>query len=367
MSTFRARPDAEGHRKPRPALNDRLVNFFETVADNAPVRSRRSAFVTTLVVVALLLLTTLVVYLTNGTGQPMLHLAYLPTIIASLALGLVSGVVTALVAGLVVLGPLMPLDIAAGELQNLASVLYRSAFLVLVALMSGSFGESIRRQRQRAELNHDKLQRLYARNLKLFASLVSERDKETADHCERVAHNCVLLGREFGMSDLELSRLFWSGMLHDLGKLGVPEAILQKPTALTGEEYEIVKRHAKLGADFLTSLSKAFEPVAAGVRWHHERWDGTGYPDGLEGKEIPLSARILAVADVFEAVTSDRPYHHALSANEALEIIKAGGGTHFDPIVAERFVSLAEQGRLLTQNMDFSTAGDEYVMDLVRF
>ena len=366
MGIYHAKYDVDSEGNTRPALADRFVNFFESVADNAPVRTRRDAILTALLVAALLLLTAFVVYQTNGTGQPFLHLAYLPVVIASLSLGVVSGVLTALVAGLLVLGPLMPLDVAAAEMQVLPNILYRTFFLLLVALMSGSFGESIRRRRHSAEANHEKLQRLYFRNLRLFANLVSERDRETAYHCERVAHNCVLLGRRFGLSELELSQLYWSGMLHDLGKLGVPEAILQKPAALTDEEFEIVKRHAKLGADFLVSLSRAFEPVAAGVRWHHERWDGTGYPDGLAGEEIPLSARILAVADVFEAVTSERPYHHALDAESAMEIIRAGSGSHFDPDLAAEFQRLADQGKLLTEHAEFDTTYDEYVMGLIR-
>lgn len=364
MSTHRANHETDSARINKPRLGDRFVNYFEYVADSAPVRTRRSSILTSAFVVALLLLTALVVYQTNGTGQAFLHLAYLPVVVASLTLGLVSGVATALVAGLLVLGPLMPLDVSGGIMQTLPNILYRTLFLVLVALMSGSFAESIRRRRRLAENNHAKLQRLYARNLKLFANLVSERDRETADHCERVAHNCVLLGRRLDMSQVELTQLYWSGMLHDLGKLGVPEAILQKPEALTDEEFEIVKRHSNLGADFLISLSRAFEPVAKGVRWHHERWDGSGYPDGLAGENIPLAARVLAVADVFEAVTSDRPYHHAVSTEEALAIIRAGSGSHFDPAIAAEFEKLAEDGPLLTQHASGGASYNEFVMDL---
>jgi len=345
-------------------VRERLIRLFEWVADNAPVRTGRAAVQTALLVLGLLGLTAWIVYMTNGTSQPFLHLTYVPVVIASLALGLVGGVLTALAGGLLVLGPLMPLDVSAGLLQAVPNVLYRTVFLVLIALMTGSFGESIRRHRQASESSQARLQRLYARNLRLFATLVSERDRETADHCERVAHNCVVIGRELELSHQELLILYWAGMLHDLGKLGVPEAILQKPGALTTEEFEQVKKHSNIGADFLIALSTAFEPIAQGVRWHHERWDGTGYPDGLKGEEIPLTARILAVADVFEAVTSERPYHHALDTAEAVEIIRSGNGTHFDPQVVAAFEVLVVNGQLLSQDAEPMTRFDELVVEL---
>lgn len=355
---------ASAAEQPDAGFQESLISFFENLADVAPVRTGRAAAAASLLVLALLLLTAFIVYLTNGTEQPFLHLVYLPVIIASLALGLAGGLLTALIGGLVVLGPLMPLDVAAGLQQAVPSVLYRTLFLVLIAVMTGAFGESIRRRRHNSEQARARLQRLYSRNLRLFATLVSERDRETADHCERVANNCVVIGRALGMSRSDLLTLYWSGMLHDLGKLGVPEAILQKPAALTDEEFEVVKKHSNIGADFLISLSTAFEPIAQGVRWHHERWDGTGYPDGLAGEDIPLSARILAVADVFEAVSSERPYHHALELADAVAIIRSGSGSHFDPAIVAVFEDLVRNGQLLSQEAPVGSAYDSFAVEL---
>ena len=359
-SGFGGSGGAQGDR----ASSNAVINFFQNLADNAPVRTKRAKALMIILVMALLSITAAIVFLTDGTGQAFLHLAYVPVIIASLTLGLMGGVMTALAAGFIVLGPWMPLDVSDGAMQSLTSVAYRTLFLLLVALMTGSFGESMRQRRAAAESSQNRLERLYARNLRLFASLVSERDRETADHCERVANNCVIIGRQLGLSKMELNNLYWSGMLHDLGKLSVPEAILQKPDALTFEEFEVVKRHSKVGADFLTSLSTTFEPIAAGVRWHHERWDGTGYPDGLSGEAIPLPARILAVADVFEAVTSERPYHHAIPNGEALRLIQASSGNHFDPKVVQVFTELLEGGQITSADQSAANTFDSYYVEL---
>lgn len=326
-----------------------IVAFLEYVADHAPAHTGRGMRRMTAVVIILLLLCALVVYMTGGTGLAYLHLIYLPVIVASLTIGLLGGLLTALAGGLLVLGPLMPLDVGSQVMQQLPNVLFRTSFLVLVALITGAFGASVRRRRTRQELAERQLRQLYARNLRLFATLVSKRDRETAGHCGRVAHNCAVLGRVLGLEERELRNLYWAGMLHDVGKLAVPEAILQKPARLTPEEFETVKQHSNVGAEFLTQLSATFEPIAEGVRWHHERWDGSGYPDGLKETGIPLSARILAAVDVFEAVTSERPYHSPMTRDEARAVIREGAGSHFDPAVAAAFLELEAAGKIIIQ------------------
>lgn len=330
-------------------LNEWIVSLLERWADAAPAKTRGEATWVLAVVATLLAFTAALVHTTNGTANPFLHLAYLPVIIASLSLGPLGGFVTALAAGLLVLGPLMPMDVQLGLSQTLPNVLYRTFFLVVVGLLVGAFGEGLRRRRSRIERTQARLDTLYGRSLRLFARLVSERDKETSGHCERVAHNCVVVGRAMNLHGNTLKLLYWSGLLHDLGKLGVPEAILQKPGKLTTEEFEEVKRHAALGAELLLSVSQDFGPLASTIRSHHERWDGRGYPDGLMGEEIPLLARILAVVDVFEAVTSARPYHRPLSLVEARDLIRDGLGTHFDPRIATLFLHEEAAGRILHQ------------------
>jgi hypothetical protein len=327
--------------------NEGTITVFERLADLAPARNRRDLTRMITLIVLGLLATMLLVYETDGTRQAFLHMIYLPIIIASLSLGLMGGIFTAVAGGLLVLGPLMPLSVTAGLEQSWSNVIFRMTILVLVAIITGGFGEGLRRRRESLERAQTRIQQLYGRNLRLFARLVSERDQETAGHCERVAHNCVVVGRKLGLSSDALRLLYWSGMLHDLGKISVPEAILQKPGKLTPDEFTIMKMHARHGAEFILAISEDFRYLAEAVRGHHEHWDGSGYPDGLEGKSIPLSARILAVVDVFEAVTSARPYRQPMSFPEACQLIRAGAGTHFDPAVAEAFLAEEAAGRLL--------------------
>jgi HD-GYP domain-containing protein (c-di-GMP phosphodiesterase class II) len=320
-------------------VNDSTVTVVERLADLTSTESRHDVTRIVMLVAFLLLLTMVMVFVTDGTRQAFLHTVYLPIIVASLGLGIAGGAVTALVGGLLILGPLMPLSVASKIDQSILNVIFRTAILVLVAVVTGGFANDLRRRRAALELTQVRIQELHGRNLRLFARLVSERDQETAGHCERVAHNCVVVGRRLGLSDHELRQLYWSGMLHDLGKISVPEAILHKPGKLTDDEFEIIKMHAVHGAEFILSVSEDFEQLAEAVRSHHERWDGAGYPDGLKGTQIPLAARILAVADVFEAVTSVRPYREPMKFHEACQLIREGAGTHFDPAIVEVFLS----------------------------
>ena len=136
-------------------------------------------------------------------------------------------------------------------------------------------------------------------------------------------------------------------MLHDLGKIAVPEFVLQKQGRLSEEEFSEIRRHPSYGADLLASVSTEFRPIADVVRAHHERWDGQGYPLGLHTDEIPLMARIIAIVDVFEALTSERPYREPMGPEHALEYIRNGAGTQFDPRIVPLFESLYERGGLV--------------------
>jgi hypothetical protein len=338
---------------------------FERLADVAPARTRRDATRITVILVLSLLATTLLVYFTGGTHQAFLHTIYLPIIIASLSLGLSGGVITAVTGGLVVLGPLMPLSVSSGIEQSWPSVAFRMAILILVAIITGGFGEGLRRRREHLEASKARIQELHSRNLRMFARLVSERDQETAGHCERVAHNCVVVGRKLGLPADELRLLYWSGMLHDLGKISVPEAILQKRGRLTPDEFTIIKQHAVHGAEFILAISEEFGRLAAAVRSHHEKWDGSGYPDGLKGPAIPLAARILAVVDVFEAVTSVRPYRNPMDLDEACDLIRAGAGTHFDPEIVKAFLAEEREGRIIHHD-EPEPLYDRFVMEIAR-
>jgi HD-GYP domain-containing protein (c-di-GMP phosphodiesterase class II) len=161
---------------------------------------------------------------------------------------------------------------------------------------------------------------------------VDMRDGYTGRHCESVADLACRIGVRLRMHGADLRALELAACLHDVGKIGVPDAILNKPGPLDDLECERMRRHAALGAEMLAGVP-GLERVAPLVRWHHERWDGRGYPDGLAGEEIPLACRVVAACDALHAMTVDRPYRPALAFEDALAELLAESGTQFDPEV----------------------------------
>lgn len=162
------------------------------------------------------------------------------------------------------------------------------------------------------------------------------RDRETEGHSQRVTKLTADLARARGMNEEEIMHLRRGALLHDMGKIGIPDAILYKSAALTDEEWVIMRRHPQLAYDMLRSV-EYLRPALEIPLNHHEKWDGTGYPRGLKGEEIPLSARLFAVVDVWDALTSGRPYRKAWSEEEARVYIREQSGKHFDPQVVDLF------------------------------
>ena len=171
---------------------------------------------------------------------------------------------------------------------------------------------------------------------------MAARDGSTHEHAQRVQRYAVSLAREVRIRNVDMLRaIAAAALLHDVGKLAIPEQILNKPGPLTPEEYAYVQRHSVIGADLLASVP--FNgPLALIVRHHHESWDGSGYPDRLRGKDIPVGARVLAIVDCYDALTSDRPYRAALSHQCALSMIAERRGTMYDPAITDAFFRIAE-------------------------
>jgi len=189
------------------------------------------------------------------------------------------------------------------------------------------------------DANHhvEKVNRLYLSTIETLAMAIDAKDQVTHGHIRRVQRYAVGLARELGVVDVALLKAIEAAaLLHDMGKLAVPEYILNKPGRLTAAEFEKMKLHASVGADILSAIDFPY-PVVPIVRHHHESWDGTGYPEGLRGTEIPIGARILSVVDCFDALTSDRPYRRKLSDAEALQILNERKGTMYDPWVVQTF------------------------------
>jgi hypothetical protein len=174
------------------------------------------------------------------------------------------------------------------------------------------------------------LQRGYTEVIVALVRAVEAKDVYTRGHTQRVSDLAMRVGQELRLPREELRILARSAMLHDIGKIGVPDSILNKPGALTAEEFEVIKEHPARGHAIIKDV-RSLQSEVGGVRHHHERWDGSGYPDGLQGEAIPLEARIIAVADVFDALTSPRPYRGAWSRQRALNLIREQSGVQFDP------------------------------------
>jgi len=170
-----------------------------------------------------------------------------------------------------------------------------------------------------------------------FVQAVEEKDKETKGHSERVATMTEALGRALGLSDEQIDNCRYAGLLHDIGKIGIPEDILNKPSSLTDGEFSLMRSHPVMGARILEPIT-FLKDVASAIRSHHENWDGTGYPDGLKGKEIPLIGRLIRISDVYDGLVMDRPYRGPVPIEKVIAYLRANSGILFDPDLAQLFV-----------------------------
>ena len=197
--------------------------------------------------------------------------------------------------------------------------------------------ESYRRERARAQ----QLRRSYKATVRALSNAVEARDAYTGQHAERVAAYALAIARAAGIDVADEPQMEFGFLLHDIGKVGVPDGILFKPAPLSTDEFSCIAGHAEIGAAILRHVDFLDEAMLI-VRHHHERWDGSGYPDRLEGEQIPLAARVFAVADTLDALTTDRPYREAVSFAEAREEILRGAGTQFDPAVIAAYETIGD-------------------------
>jgi HD-GYP domain-containing protein (c-di-GMP phosphodiesterase class II) len=180
---------------------------------------------------------------------------------------------------------------------------------------------------------------LFTEIIKALVNAMEARDPYTRGHSERVARYCRLLGQAYGLDEEACESLHLSGLLHDVGKIAISDVVLQKPDGLTDEEFAELKRHPSEGRTILQDLGH-LQGVMSGVYYHHERYDGKGYPCGLAAEEIPLEGRIMAVCDAYDAMTSDRPYRKAISQEKAEAILRDGAGSQWDAHLVELFLSI---------------------------
>jgi putative nucleotidyltransferase with HDIG domain len=212
---------------------------------------------------------------------------------------------------------------------------------------------------QRVRERTEELRETQLEVVRRLAQAAESRDGDTGQHIERVSRLCERIARVAGLSPVDAELLRHASALHDIGKIGIPDRVLLKSGPLDDEEWEVMQSHAAVGASMLadsrTDLLQLAEIVA---RTHHERWDGTGYPAGLAGEDIPLAGRISAIADVFDALTSCRPYKAAWSVTDALAEIRRQSGRQFDPALVEAFLELfpAEAAAVRAQDVAVAVA-----------
>ena len=290
-------------------------------------------------------LVTFIVYVNEGTSSVWPHLMYLPVVLAAVTFEPKGGVLAAVVGGLA-LGPWMPLDLASGISQDAWTWIMRIGFFAGIGMLVGEVRGQIDGPVQTQE-HHAPESNVLATVVTTFGSALEVRDQPTGEHSRRVASNARTVGRLLGLRGPNLDMLEWGAFLHDLGKISVPDRVLLKPGPLSPEEYRVIQQHAEVGADLIEAVDGRFVPVARAVRHHHERWDGTGYPDGLIGEHIPFEARIVAVVDVFEALTTRRPYREPIHPDEALRYLLYHRGTHFDPSVVVAFADACAEDDIL--------------------
>lgn len=188
-------------------------------------------------------------------------------------------------------------------------------------------------------ITNQQLEQSYLDSIQLLRHTVEAKDSYTKGHSDRVSAFSVLIGEKLGLSDEDLKKLEIGGLFHDIGKIGIPDSILQKNGRLSKYEYSIIKKHPEIGANIL-STSSIFQDIIPIVKYHHERYDGKGYPEKLSGKKIPYLARITAVADTFDAMTSKRSYRDALPLDCVISEIQKCKGSQFDPKIAEAFIEI---------------------------
>jgi HD-GYP domain-containing protein (c-di-GMP phosphodiesterase class II) len=206
-------------------------------------------------------------------------------------------------------------------------------------VMSDAITEAVEQLQRAANEN----QQLFISSIRMLAAAIDAKDPYTRGHSERVARYSMAIGKNLGLPEREMRNLRISALLHDVGKIGIDDRILRKPGALSDDEFEVMKQHPAKGAAIMSGVAQLID-IIPGMKYHHEKWAGGGYPDNLEGEQIPVQARIVAIADTFDAMTTNRPYQKAMELGYVVEKIRSFAGTRFDPRVVEAFANAVRRG-----------------------
>lgn len=221
-------------------------------------------------------------------------------------------------------------------------LLIRVRHMIELIRLQSDLSNEVERKTQEIKAQHEKLDRISMQIVKALSGAIDAKDTYTNGHSTRVADYSKEIARRAGLSEEIQNDIYMMGLLHDVGKIGVPDAIINKPAKLTDEEYAIIQKHPVLGAKIMKNITD-FSKLSTGARWHHERYDGKGYPDGISGEDIPIEARIIAVADAYDAMSSRRSYRDVLPQAYIYDEVKKGKGLQFDPEFAEIMLSMIDE------------------------
>ncbi len=225
----------------------------------------------------------------------------------------------------------------------LAEIMFQRVGRILeLSRLQKNLQKEVEKQTRKAEERLEKVERLWEQIIKTLAGTIDAKDAYTNGHSERVAQYSKKLAKRVGKTEKEQGDIYQIALLHDIGKIGISDEIIRKTSGLTDEEYQLIKSHPKIGADILKNISEMPE-IGIGAHWHHERYDGRGYPDGLKGEEIPEIARLIGVADAYDAMASKRSYRDVLPQEVVRKEIEKGKGTQFDPYFAEKMLEMMDE------------------------
>ncbi|MBO4375508.1 MAG: response regulator [Lachnospiraceae bacterium] len=223
-------------------------------------------------------------------------------------------------------------------------LLLRARHTIDLIRLQGDLAREVSRKTKELIAEHDKIERMSMQVVKALSGAIDEKDTYTNGHSTRVAEYAKRISERAGYSNEKQEEIYMMGLLHDVGKIGIPDAIINKPAKLSDEEFGIIQNHPVMGARILKNITE-FPQFVTGARWHHERYDGNGYPDGLKGESIPEEARIIAVADAYDAMTSRRSYRDILPQEVVRGELKKGRATQFDPAFADIMLEMMDEDK----------------------
>lgn len=221
-------------------------------------------------------------------------------------------------------------------------LLLRVRHTIDLVRLQTDLSHEVEKKTQEVMEQHEKLERMSMQVVKTLSGAIDAKDTYTNGHSTRVAEYSREIARRAGLSKAEQDDIYMMGLLHDVGKIGIPDAIINKPAKLSDEEYSVIRTHPVMGAKILKNITE-FPKLSTGAGWHHERYDGKGYPDGISGENIPMEARIIAVADAYDAMSSRRSYRDVLPQTQVRAEVEKGKGTQFDPVFAEIMLSMIDE------------------------